>query len=93
MGLGDSGFNTQIYAILSSVYGKRNEGDEDRSAPAFAALKFMQSISMGIGMALGIVAVPFVFCILIAALLVLAHVLFFLANRHKDVDSYRTTQA
>lgn len=38
LGLGDSCFNTQVYTIISDLY-------TDRSAPAFALFKFVQSIS------------------------------------------------
>lgn len=42
LGLGDSSFNTQIYAILGSLY-------EKDSAPAFALFKFVQSLTAAIG--------------------------------------------
>ncbi|XP_074647183.1 UNC93-like protein MFSD11 isoform X2 [Tubulanus polymorphus] len=41
-GLGDSSFNTQVYSILGSLY-------PDDSAPAFALLKFVQSLFAAVG--------------------------------------------
>jgi len=42
LGLGDSGFNTQIMGILGNLY-------KDDSAPAFALYKFAQSFTAGVG--------------------------------------------
>eukprot|EP00762_Andalucia_godoyi_P001011 ANDGO_02033.mRNA.1 UNC93-like protein 3 len=99
MGLGDSGFNTQISAILSAIYdgsGRTLKADtatdsdkQNETSAAFAGLKFMQSVSMGIGMALGLVGTPLVFVILVFAFLVLAHILFIFANRSINIDSLR----
>eukprot|EP01027_Heterolobosea_sp_BB2_P005155 GEZU01007911.1.p1 GENE.GEZU01007911.1~~GEZU01007911.1.p1 ORF type:complete len:481 (+),score=140.46 GEZU01007911.1:134-1576(+) len=47
-GFGDSGVNTQMYALVGYLF-------QTQTAPAFAALKFIQSLSMTGGLVSGIV--------------------------------------
>lgn len=53
-GLADSGLNTSIYSIISGFYSVETDGQKPRSAEAFSAFKFVQSISSAAGFASGL---------------------------------------
>jgi MFS family permease len=80
MGLGDAGINTQCFSIVSAVYG---------TAPAFAGLSFLQSLSLGCGMASGLIFSVEMWVTMELLVLAFALIMLVLSNKARPIGSYR----